>query len=197
MEETLLEADAAVAIALNHWVVASEVLRTVVRFIASDYLVPVVLSLTVLGMWVGPRTFASRERYQRAAIVAVAGMGFAALAVHITNDLVFRPRPFMEHPLTLLFYFPTDSSFPLHAAAVGFGFATGIWLADKRLGVFAVLAAAAWSLARVMAGVAYPSDALAGAVIGVVVTLMFYGVLLPLDPLVRYLLGWARRLYLA
>lgn len=197
MVHALERADMAVVAWLNAWAADSAFVSTLVRFIAGDYLAPVLLSLIVLAMWVAPRDPAVRYRYQRAAITALAGMGFAALVVIVINGEMFRPRPFVEQTLTLLFYRPTDSSFPLHAAAVGFGFATGVALADRRLGILAAALAAAWGVARVIGGVAYPTDALAGAGIGVVVTLAFYVVLLALDPVLRYVLGWARRLYLA
>jgi undecaprenyl-diphosphatase len=197
MEEELLEADAAIAVWLNHFAIESAYLKALVQYLASDYLVPVLLSLTVLGMWLAPSLPAARLRYQRAAIVALAGMGFAALAVAIINDVVFRPRPFTKHPVFLLFYAPTDSSFPLHAAAVGFGFATGIWMADRRLGVWALSLAALWGLSRVMAGVAYLTDVLAAALVGVAVTLAFSLALKPFDGLLRLVLGMARGLHLA
>ena len=195
--EALTRADVWLLLWLNAWVGVSHSLDTLIRFVASDYLIPVVLSLVLLGMWFAPREQATRMRYQRAALGAMAGMGFSVLAVAIINELMFRPRPFDAHPVALLFYRATDSSFPLHAAAVGFGFATGIWMVNRKLGTVAGALAGCWGLARVIAGVAYPSDLLGGMVIGITVTSAFFVVLQFFDPLVRFVLRTAQRFYLA
>ncbi|MSQ11111.1 MAG: phosphatase PAP2 family protein [Dehalococcoidia bacterium] len=195
--EAFSKADTQVLLWFNGWVGRFDWLDSAVRYLASDYLVPVLLSLIVLGMWLAPRELEQRARHQRAAVVALAGMGFAALAVYSLNAAVFRERPFQEHVIKLLFYEPTDSSFPLHIAAVGFGFATGIWTANRQLGALAAGLAGVWGLSRVIAGVSYPSDVLAGAAIGIVVTLAFALVMRPLDPLFLRVLQAARWFHLA
>ena len=81
----------------------------------------------------------------------------------ILNMFYFRPRPFVELDVNLLFYQPTDSSFPANSAAAAFGIAFGIWGVNRRLGWFAIAVAGLYGLARVYVGVHYPLDILAGA----------------------------------
>jgi undecaprenyl-diphosphatase len=195
--EAVARVDSAVLLWLNGWVGAFPWLDAAVGLLVGDYLVPVLLSLFLLGMWYGARSPESRVRHQKAVFISLAGMGFSNLAVFVLNHLVFRPRPFVEHQLNLLFYRPTDPSFPANPAAMGFAMATGIWLANRKMGIVAYVIAALWSLARVYAGVFYPSDVIAGGLIGVVIVLLVALVFRLLDPIPSLVLWVARRLYLA
>ncbi|MBI2935308.1 MAG: phosphatase PAP2 family protein [Chloroflexi bacterium] len=195
--EALSRVDTAVLLWLNGWVGTAPWLDAALRFLISDYLVPVLLALFLVGMWFAPPVRAHRERYQRAVVISLSGMGFANLAVFYFNSVYFRPRPFEEHPLTLLFYRPTDSSFPANPAVVGFAFAAGVWFGSKRLALVAGTLAALWGFSRVYAGVSYPSDVLVGAVIGIAVTGLFSLAMKVLDPVFNYVLRLAQRLYLA
>ena len=189
--------DTASVVWLNAWAGHSERLDMLIRLLVSDYLVPVLLSLLLLGMWFGGRSRERRDRQQRSVFQAMAGMAFSNLATLIVNQFVFRPRPFVDHPLAVLFYLPTDSSFPANPAVVGFALATGVWAGSRPLGAVAYLLAALWGFSRVYAGVAYPSDILGGAALGVVVTLAVGLVLRRIEPLPTLVLRLAQRLYLA
>lgn len=191
------QADAAVLLWLNSWVGAFPWLDGLVRLVVGDYLIPVLLSLLLLGMWFGARDPRLRECSQKAVFAAFIGIGFANLAVLMINQHLFRLRPFYDHPLTLLFYAPTDSSFPANPAAVGFVLALGVWLGHRRLGLAAFLLAGAWALSRVYAGVSYPSDALAGAALGMTLTALAALLLRLLEPIPTLVLRLAQRLYLA
>ncbi|MFM2330601.1 MAG: hypothetical protein RLZZ26_108 [Candidatus Parcubacteria bacterium] len=86
---------------------------------------------------------------------------------------IHRPRPFLvEHPVHQLL---TESSwsFPSGHATFFFAMATTIFLYHKRWGIFFYVMAVLVSLGRVAAGVHYPSDIIAGAIVG---TLTAYGV---------------------
>lgn len=98
--------------------------------------------------------------------------------VEIIRFFYFRPRPFVENQVNLLFnYEPTKSSFPSGHAAFYFAIATVVFLYFKKnypqrkfcwgisLGFF--LASFIISLARVFSGIHWPSDILVGAIIGV------------------------------
>ncbi|MBI4337531.1 MAG: phosphatase PAP2 family protein [Chloroflexi bacterium] len=189
--------DAAFVLWLNGWVGRSPWLDTIAKIVAGDYLVPVALSLMLLGMWFGVRDPRRREGQQKAVGAAMAGMGFANLANLLLNRVYFRPRPFVHLDLHLLFYRPTDSSFPANPAVVGFALAWGIWLGDRRLGTLAFLLALAWSIARIYAGVIYPTDMLGGAAIGIAVTSLVALAFRLLEPLPTVVLRAAQRLFLA
>ena len=101
--------------------------------IVSDYFVPVTFVLTLIGLWFCGRDLIERQAHQIAVFTSLAAMAFASLLVFLMNVLYERPRPFMDHDLTLLFYRPTDSAFPANAIAVTFAIATGIWSLNRRV----------------------------------------------------------------
>ena len=141
-----------------------------VQIAASDYLAPAVLAFALIVLWFGERNAEVRLRQQVGVFVALSSMGLSGLAVFVLNMLYFRSRPFVELDVNLLFYKPTDSSFPANSAAAAFGIAFGIWGVNRKLGWFAIGVAAVYGLARVYVGVHYPLDILAGAAIAAVVT---------------------------
>ena len=136
----------------------------------SDYLAPAVLAFALIALWFGERDAEVRLRQQVGVFVALSSMGLSGLAVFVLNMFYFRPRPFVDLDVNLLFYQPTDSSFPANSAAAAFGIAFGIWGVNRKLGWFAVVVAGVYGLARVYAGVHYPMDIVAGAAIAAVVT---------------------------
>lgn len=121
------------------------------------------------------------RQHRELVIQTVLGGAFAGLVSRVLQTVLARPRPingatefvrlfgisefdvdWMQH----IHSFPSD-----HAAFFG-AVATGIFLANRRLGVFAFV----WTLIvadlpRVYAGLHYPSDILAGLVLGILVTL--------------------------
>ncbi len=110
-------------------------LDAVAELVISDYMVPVLMSLVLLGLWFARRTEAAHALNQRAVLNAAIGLAVASLVVDwLINPLYFRPRPFVDHAVSLLFYEPTDSSFPANPATVAFAVATGVWLWNRRVG---------------------------------------------------------------
>ncbi|MCH7607679.1 MAG: phosphatase PAP2 family protein, partial [Chloroflexi bacterium] len=132
----------------------------------SDFFVPVMGSLVLFGLWLhgrGPERF----RNQLVTIAGASSVGVANAVTALINARFFRPRPFLDNELTLLFYEPTDSSFPSNAAAVGFALATAVFVRHRRTGAALYALAVLWGLARVYAGVHYPTDVIAGAAVGI------------------------------
>jgi undecaprenyl-diphosphatase len=195
--ERIVRADTAVLLWLNGWVGRLEWVDVAARFIVNDYLVPAVLALLLLGMWVAPRDRNTRTHYQRAVLTSLTGMGLANLAVLTINQLVVRARPFLEQEIELLFYRPTDSSFPANPVVVGCALALGIWTGNRLLGAIALGLALLWGLARVYAGVSYPSDVLAGAFIGAGVAGLVMLTLRRVEPARTFVLRIAQRIHLA
>ena len=142
-----------------------------IQYLVSDYLVPVTALIVLLGLWFAGSSPSDRVRNQIGIFVALSSMGFSSLAVYILNALYARPRPFLEHNVDLLFYRPTDSSFPSNPVAATFAIAFGVWLINRRLGVALMVAVAAYGFARVYSGVHYPLDVAASMAIGIAVTL--------------------------
>ena len=146
-------------------------LDTAMGWIASDYIVPVCLGLALVAMWFIGRDAQERMRYQIGVFTALTALALSNLVVLISNAYFFRPRPFdgMED-VTLLFYRPTDSSFPSNSAAAAFAIAAVVWRINRRIGAGMFAAAAVYGFSRVYAGVHYPSDIMGGIIIALVVT---------------------------
>jgi len=195
--EAVLRADAAIALWLNQWVGHLPAWDGVAKVLISDYFVPSLLSLGLLGMWFVGRDVTERDTHQRAVLRAMIALGFANLAVLIINQHYFRPRPFVDYEVVLLFYRPTDSSFPANPAAVAFAMVSGMWEGNRKVGLLFALFAFLWSATRVYGGVFYPLDALAGAAIGITISYLVALGLRLIEPLPTIVLRLAAMLHLA
>ena len=172
----------------------------VVQLLVSDYLVPVGLMLVLVGLWFTGDGRLARQRQQIGVYVALASMALSSLVVMIVNSMHSRPRPFDgidDQQVTLLFYQPTDLSFPSNPAAATFGLAAGIWGVNRPVGAVMLGVAGLFALSRVYSGVHYPSDVLAGALIGCVVAFLVFQAKKLLGPLPEWTLKVARVLCLA
>ena len=167
------------------------------EWVVSDYLVPVGLVLTLLALWLVGVSRETRERHQIGVLVALSSMAVASGVVMLINSLYFRERPFVELDVSLLFYKPTDSSFPSNSAAASFAIAAGVWGANRRVGTALLGVAALYGFARVYAGVHYPLDIAGGAAIGITVALVVYKLKDLLEPIPTAVIRAARILCLA
>ncbi len=165
--------------------------------IANDYFFIVSSCLVLLALWFGTRGIRQREENQKAIIGASASLGIATGIVGILNLFDFHSRPFTELPTNLLFYPPTDPSFPSHSTAVVFAIAIAIILVDRKAGAFLLLLAFLHGFSRIYVGVHYPSDILAGATIGALTAFLVFMLIRRLDPWPGRLLQLIRRFYLA
>lgn len=77
-----------------------------------------------------------------------------------------RPRPFVENNVNLLLTH-NASAFPSGHAAFFFAISTIIYLYNKKAGILFFIASFLICLARVFAGIHWPLDILAGAVVGI------------------------------
>lgn len=139
------------------------------KLIVNEYFVPVLLSLALLFFWVIPP-----KRNKEVVLLSAISVGIVDLLIKIVNLSFFRARPFVHHAVTLLYYKPTDSSFPANSAAVAFAIAYSVWLYNRRVGNVLLVIAALYALSRVAVGVHYPSDVLAGAILGIGVSSVVY-----------------------
>ena len=195
--EAVSQADAEVFLWINGWVGTSTIFDRMVQWVVSDYLIPVVFSVILLGLWFGWADQAMRERHQRGVMLAGIGVGIASAAVKIVNEFYFRPRPFDALEVELLFYTPTDSSFPANPVAIVIAMATGAWVANKRIGIAMYIGALIYGFSRIYAGVFYPMDVLGGALIGVAATYLVYLTLKLIEPVPTLCLRLVRFLMIA
>lgn len=196
--------DAQAVLWLNSLVGNSPLFDSFIRLIVNDYFVPTSLSLILLGLWVGFRGPLQRERNQRTVLSAAGAVGIACIIILLSNHLIeFQQRPFAEYAVaeqtraSFFEYRATDSSFPSEPTAFAFALATAVWLGHRRWGGFIFGLSLLFGFARVYAGVHYPSDIAAGALIGLFSGFLTTKVLMRItEPLPTLILRVARRLYL-
>lgn len=182
---------------LNGGVGWSNALDGAAYLLVSDYFIPLCICFWMLALWFRGRDSSERLINQRGVLAAAIGLGLANLTVLIINQFVFRERPLVHAEITTLLYPATDSSFPSNPAAVAFATATAIWLVNRRAALFIFVMAAVWCFMRVYNGLFFPTDILAGATIGAVVSWLVTLGLRRIDFATRGVLEGARLLRLA
>ncbi len=84
------------------------------------------------------------------------------------------------------------NSFPSDHSMLFFSLSTGLWMIDRRIGAFSFLwSAVVIDLPRVYLGIHYPSDVVAGALLGVLC--MIWWMRLPLSEYADHALAWGDR----
>ena len=129
--------------------------------IHAEWLEPVIILLSALGnaglIWIALSVVLAIPKRTR--LCAFTMMGAMALSFLLGNviikNLVARPRPF------------SVDSFPSGHTLNGFTAATVLFLYYKKAGVFALLSAAAIAFSRMYLFVHYPTDILAGMLLGI------------------------------
>jgi len=182
---------------LNQGIGHYYLLDRITYLIVSDYFVPVTMCFWGLGLWFHGKDLAERINNQKGVLSAAISLGFANLAVLLMNQVAFRERPFTQYDLTNLLYAPTDSSFPANPAAVAFAFAMAIWWRNRRASALPFLLAALWSFTRVYNGLFFPSDVIAGGLIGVAIACLFSTGLRAIEPIPTKVIQGFRLIYLA
>jgi undecaprenyl-diphosphatase len=172
-------------------------LDNTIRFLMNDYALTTALVLAAFGLWFSGSSTSAREHNQRAVLSAVASMFLGNLVVKGLNIAFYRFRPFAFNEVNVLFYYPSDSSFPSNAAFVGFAIATSVWLYNRRVGLALYVLASLLGLSRVCGGVHYPSDILGGMLIGMSVAYFIARKAAILDRMWTIVIGQMRRLLLA
>ncbi|MCL0029002.1 phosphatase PAP2 family protein [Dehalococcoidia bacterium] len=182
---------------LNGFVGTVPFLDRLTQLLVSDYLVPMTLALALVVLWYFEPDKVARQRNQIGVFVALTAMGLASLAVFWLNAYYDRPRPFETLEVAMLFYKPTDPSFPSNATAAVFGIATTVWGVNRRMGSALLAAAGLYGLARVYAGVHYPMDVVAGAIIGAAMSYLAFRLRDLLMPVLVWVIKAMRILCLA
>lgn len=182
---------------LNGLAGRSVVFDLIIRLLVNDYAITTALVTVPFGLWFSGATGRQRARNQRAALSAIASMFVANVFVKALNLVYYRPRPFASRDLNLLFYHPSDSSFPSNPTSVGFCIATAVWLYNRAAGWVLYALATLLGMARLISGVHYPSDILGGALIGTLCAYLVVRKLTFLDRLWSAIMRQMRRLLLA
>lgn len=109
------------------------------------------------------------------AIQAIGAGILARIIVEFIRLIWHRPRPFVYNNVNLLFEH-NGYSFPSGHAVFFFAVSAVIYLYNKKLGIFFFISSILIVLARVFSGIHWPSDVLAGAILGIVVGYLVYKV---------------------
>lgn len=142
-------------------------------------LTPILRLFTVLGeggaIWIalGILLLARRET-RRMGMAVLLSLVFCLLAGNLFLKLVVaRPRPCWRHPeIDMLIGIPRDYSFPSGHTMSSFAAAVSVFLWDRRWGLAALAGAAVIAGSRMYFYVHYPTDVLAGAVIGIILAIL-------------------------
>lgn len=142
--------------------------------------------LFIIAWFALPRGELTRRH---ALVVAVCGGVLALIINVIVAHVWFRLRPFVVLPhdsFTQLIPHVADASFPSDHVSGAFGFSAGCWgRADRWVSWSFTLIAVLVLVARVYTGVHWPTDVLAGLVVGVVAGRAVWLLATPLWPLTR------------
>lgn len=109
------------------------------------------------------------KRTRKTGVLSLLSMGLEILLVNVAlKNLIGRERPFQKiDGLEILCHRPHDYSFPSGHTAISFAAATAVFLGGyKKLGALLLLYAVLVGFSRMYLGVHYPTDVIAGALIG-------------------------------
>lgn len=156
-----------------------------------------VLLFLVATLWVTPAEDESKTLGRQSLVIYAVLAALLALAINQLIGLAwFRPRPFVAHSVKLLISHSNDTSFPSDHTAGGFALAITTLIAKdrwaRRIGWLLLALAALLTFARVYVGAHYPSDVIAGGLIGAGSSIAIRLVEPLADPSLRRLLEPAR-----
>jgi undecaprenyl-diphosphatase len=141
---------------------------------------PVVLASATVVLWLLARPGSDRK-WKLASTAALTSAGLALLVNQLIADLWDRARPFQSHADAHTFVPRShDASFPSDHASAAFGIAFAVLCFDRLAGALFVSAAALIAVGRVVVGVHYPGDVLAGALVGLACAVLVCKLALPL-----------------
>ncbi len=123
----------------------------------AEYLPYVLIALLIILFWKKKRVI-----FQS----LLAGISARFGIVELIRLFWQRPRPFVENNVNLLLEH-NGAAFPSGHAAFFFGLSTVIFLYNKKAGVLFFIASFLISISRVFVGIHWPSDILAGAIVGI------------------------------
>jgi undecaprenyl-diphosphatase len=122
---------------------------------------PLLFAVILLFIWFTDRSQQTNAR--KAVLLAIASVSVALLINQIIGHIYFRPRPYIDHQVTLLLTKSADPSFPSDHATGSFALAFSILLFYRRpVGYCMIVLAALLGLSRIYVGTHYPLDVLGG-----------------------------------
>ena len=168
---------------LNSW---GEHHQSLVRICSND-LVYLVILLSALWFFVrilqahpirsGGRDFAMNLLTKGFVILAIPA-GIAILISESISAIYVRQRPFVaDSRVKLLVPHSADGGMPSHHIVFMVTLVASIYFYDKRVAMLLAMLTAISGVARVVAGIHYPSDILVGAVLAIVIVFLYRRIL--------------------
>jgi undecaprenyl-diphosphatase len=145
----------------------------------------ILIAAAAFALWLVGRPGGS-HRWKLASASALASAALALEANQLIAKVWHRPRPYETHPALYHLSKSHDPSFPSDHASAAFAIAFAVFLFDRMVGTLFLAVAVVIGLARVLIGVHYPGDVLAGAAVGLLTALVVVY-------LGRRVLAWAVR----
>lgn len=108
-----------------------------------------------------------KKYWQMVTLAILSGIFARFIVVSIIRWLLERSRPFVENHVNLLVDHVNQSAFPSGHAAFFFAVSTVVYLYNKKAGILFFIAGFLISISRVFVGIHWPSDILAGALVGI------------------------------
>jgi len=181
--------DQAILFKLNAW---DKNVPTFLNKFMAEYLVYIV-PIALLYLWFWAKK--SQKVAMRAFFAIILAWPIISLAI---GKLINRPRPFETKGVQELLFHRPDYSFPSDHAAALFAMAFSFWFSGyKKLAYFFLGIAILVSFFRVATGIHWPSDIVAGAIVGLAAAWLIYILDKPLDIIYNFILKLGRKLKLA
>lgn len=157
----LLNLDYKVFIWLNSFAGHSKSFDWLMLFLGHYF--PYLIAVGLVAAWF----FVNQNNRKALGISFLAFVLSRGILVEVVRKIVPRNRPFLSYEVVQLIAKGMEKSFPSGHAAAFFAIAAGMYLYNKKVGLWLFVTATIISLARVISGVHYPSDILAGALVGI------------------------------
>lgn len=188
--DKIKQMDQAIFQFLNNLVGRNFILDAFLKFLAV-YLIWSIPLFLIIYWFLGVKKTALRS--------ALAGILSWQVFANLIGYLYFRPRPFFALPIKEFIFHRPTYSFPSDHAAFLFALAFSFYLAgEKKLSFWLFGVGIIIPIVRVIVGVHYPSDILAGWVLGILVAYLAWLIKDPLDKWILEPLIWlAKKLRLA
>lgn len=176
---------------INQWAGHLPILDKFMSFTA-QYALELYALLFVVAWFTLPKS----EGNRRHALVVAGFSGILALLINVLVSHVWsRPRPFVSLPqgsFTQLIPHSIDASFPSDHVSGSFAFAAGSWKnAERWVSYSFTILAILVAIARVYTGVHWPTDVIAGAIVGLLSARIMWAV----SPLLKPISQFGMRLF--
>ncbi|EKD29638.1 MAG: PAP2 family protein [uncultured bacterium (gcode 4)] len=170
----LISQDIALLNFLRSFVDPTSVFQTRLIHIFSDIEVGIVM-VVLVGLWLyGVNK--KNNQFKTEALMMLYSIGFAFLIYVVLNlGLPFRPRPETASAIKPLIDHLPDNSFPSgHAIFAGSSILAGFFYTRRWIAWVLLITGVMMVLSRVLAGIHYPGDILAGFIIGLLGAFVVY-----------------------